>query len=383
MWVLKIRVRGIAMRIKLAILDHDERYLARIANAFGNKYADKLYVRSSTNPERIMAELETERIDVLLVNDAYDFDASLLPKRCGFAYFVDSPDIEMKNGEHAVCKYQSVDMIYKQILGLYSEHAGNVASIGTGDGKCKIAIFQPVSGGVGSSSLAAACATRLARKGSRTLYLNVEKLGTSDTFFSARGQFDMSDIITALKMNKQSSVDKKMTRQLDSDSTKPHLEMKLESCVRQADCGVYFYAGSQNALHTMELTFEEITRLLDTLARCGSYDCVVVDMDFSLTREAIEVYCKAKTIVWVGDGSELSNNKLYRAYNALIALEQDMEVPIMNRIAVAYNKLSNKTGRILTEIELKNLGSFPRVDRADTEQVQSQLASAEFLDRIV
>lgn len=50
--------------------------------------------------------------------------------------------------------------------------------------------------------MAAACASYYAAKGEKTLYLNFEKFGSADAFFSAEGQFDMSDIIFALKSRK-------------------------------------------------------------------------------------------------------------------------------------------------------------------------------------
>lgn len=70
--------------------------------------------------------------------------------------------------------------------------------------------------------MAAACASYYAAKGEKTLYLNFEKFGSADAFFSAEGQFDMSDIIFALK------------------SRKANLSMKMESCVKQDRRGVYF-----------------------------------------------------------------------------------------------------------------------------------------------
>ena len=353
------------MKIKLAILEKDQSYLNRIVSVFGTKYADKFQIYSFTDMDVAFSTLETAKIEVLVASDAFEIDVNKLPKRCGFAYFVDSADVEMLNGQCAICKFQKADLIYKQILSIYSENAGNVSGLKFGDDSCKVIFFQPVSGGVGASSMAAACAMRFATKGKKTLYLNLERFGSANVFFTAEGQFDMSDIIFALK------------------SKKTNLAMKLESCVKQAENGVFFYSQSKIALDMMELNSDDIMRLISELQLTGSYDYIVVDIDFSIDRDALKIYRKAHTVVWVGDGSELSNSKLFRAFNALNTLEQNADSPIPNRMVLIYNKFSNKTSKTLAEIGIKNIGGAPRFEHATSEQVLEQLSAKDMFDAIM
>lgn len=353
------------MKIKLAILEKDQNYLNRIVNVFGTKYADKFQIYSFTNMEVALSTLEDVKVEVLIASDAFDIDVEQLPKRCGFAYFVDSVDVETLNGQRAICKFQKADLIYKQILSIYSENAGNISGLKFGDDSSKIIFFQPVSGGVGASSMAAGCAMRFAAKGKKTLYLNLERFGSSDVFFAAEGQFDMSDIIFALK------------------SKKANLAMKLESCVKQAENGVYFYTQSQIALDMMELNTDDIMRLISELQLTGSYDYIIVDTDFSIDREALKIYRKGHTVVWVGDGLETSNSKLFRAFNALNTIEQNADSPIPNRLVLAYNKFSNKTSKMLSDIGVKTIGGVPRFEHATSSQVLEQLSINEMFDVIM
>ncbi len=353
------------MRIKLAILEKDQSYLNRIVSVFGTKYADKFQIYSFTDMEVAFATLESAKIEVLVASDAFEIDPAMLPKRCGFAYFVESVDIESYNGQTAICKFQKADLIYKQILSIYSENAENVSGLKFGDDSSKVIFFQPVSGGVGASSMAAACAMHFAAKGKKALYLNLEQFGSSDLFFEAPGQFDMSDIIFALK------------------SKKTNLSMKLESCVKQAENGVYFFSQPAIALDMMELTTSDMTRLVSELQLTGSYDYIIVDTDFSIAREKLELYRKAHTIVWVGDGSEISNDKLARSFNALATMEQNADSPIPARIVLVYNKFSNKTGLMPEGLEIRNIGGAPRYEHASTKQVLDQLAGKEMFDSIM
>ena len=160
------------MKIKLALLDSDQNYLNRIVTAFNIKYADKLEIYSFTKLESAMAALEPSRIDVLVASDTFVVESSALPKRCQLAYFVESADVDSVNDQRAICKFQKADLIYRQILSIYSEYAGSASGLKLGDDSCKVIAFTSPCGGVGSSTMAAASALHYAARGKRTLYLN-------------------------------------------------------------------------------------------------------------------------------------------------------------------------------------------------------------------
>ena len=353
------------MKIKLAILDKDTNYLGRIVSAFGTRYADKFEIYSFTDETIALTNIASAKIDVLLADDAFNIDVGTLPTKCAFAYLVDSMDIDTLNGHQTICKFQRADLIYKQILSVYSENAGNVTGIKLGDESTKIILFTSASGGSGSSTMAAACAAHFATQNKRTLYLNLEKFGSSDAIFSAEGQFDMSDIIFALK------------------SKKANLQLKLESCVKQDHRGVYFFSQTKIALDMLELNTEDILQLISELKLSGSYDYIVLDAEFGLDKNTLEIYRKAHAIVWVGDGSETSNAKTERAYIALATMEQNSDVPLTNRVSLVYNKFSNKTGFTIGEIGLKTIGGAPRYEHATEEQIVDQLSKMVFFDAIL
>lgn len=353
------------MKIKLGILESDQGYLNRIVSAFASKYSDKLQIYSFTNIETTFVTLESEKIDVLVANDSFDIDVSLLPKRCAFAYFVDSKDVDTYNGQVAISKFQKAEMIYKQILSLYSENAGSVNGFKLNDDSCELIIFTSPSGGVGTSSMAAACARRFAKIGKRTLYLNFESYGSSDVFFSGEGQFSMSDIIFALK------------------SKKANLTMKIESSVKQDSSGVFFFSQTNVALDMLELSTEEKIRLIKEIKLTDSYDYIILDIDFGLSRDFTNIYKLSQNIVFVGDGSECSNMKIFRAYNALCNMEDGAEEAIANRIMLIYNKFSNKTSKALTGVDIRNIGGAPRYEHATVTQVLEHLSQLSEFDKII
>ncbi len=353
------------MKIKLAILEQDERYLTRMISTFSTKYADKFEIYSFTELKTAMATLDSEKIDVFVVSHVFDIDVTTLPSRSGFAYFVDSMDVDMVNSQKAICKFQKAELIYKQILNIYSEKAGSLFGLRSEDGEnAHVILFDSVSGGAGASSMAAACALHFAAKQKRVLYLNLERFGSSDIFFSGEGQFDISDVIYALK------------------SRKVNFALKLESYVKQDPRGVFFYSKPKLALDMLELNPDEMIRLISELKNSGAYDYVIIDADFRMDKNFLPVCRQLPAIIWVSDGSDLSNTKICRAYKALLTLERDEEMPLFNRIALIYNKFSNKTGKMIDENEPKNIGGAPRYEHASTGQILAKLAMMDLFDKI-
>lgn len=353
------------MKIKLAILENDVNYLNRIVVAFNTRYADKLEIYSFTKYDAAIEALTTSKIDVLIANDSFDVNTKEIPAKCGFAYLVDSVDIENVRDQRAICKFQKADLIYKQILGIYSEKAENMSKIKLNDDSNKLITFSSPSGGVGTSSVAASCAIYFAKKNKKVLYFNLEPFGSSDNFFSAEGQFDMSDIVYAIK------------------SAKANLTLKLESCVKQDTTGVYFFSAPKIALDMQELTDDDVKHLISELRLMGGYDYIILDIPFGIDKTTLGIYEISNSVVIVGDGTEVSNTKIERAYKAMTTLEQNMDERITNNMSIIYNKFSNKTGQLIGNVELKTLGGSPRYEHASQQQVLKQLSSLSCYDGLM
>ena len=90
------------MKIKLALLEGDSGYLNRVVPMFNNKYANELEIYSFTDVDAAMECLEEKKIDVLLASDVFKINYSLIPKRCGFAYLVESLDIDRIDSHKAI-----------------------------------------------------------------------------------------------------------------------------------------------------------------------------------------------------------------------------------------------------------------------------------------
>lgn len=353
------------MKIKLAILEQDQTYLNRIVSVFNMKYSDQFEIYSFTDVDIAMSVLDKSRIDVFLAGSTFTINTDNIPKRCSFAYLVDSMEIEELNGNKAICKFQKIDLIYKQILSLYSDSVNSNIGFKFGNDSTKLIIFASPDGGVGTSSVAAACAMNFAAKGKKVIYLNLEKIGLSESFFSGEGKYDMSDVIFALK------------------SKKANVPLKLESSVKQDKSGVYFYTQSKLALDMYEMSPDDMVHLISELALIGSYEYIIADMDFSLEPNMISAYKHADSLVWVCDGSEISVQKTRRAFDSLVLLEQNSENPLQRNLSLIYNRFSNKTGVTIDENIIRSVGGTPRFDHASTIQIVEKLSQFSFYENLI
>lgn len=351
------------MKIKLAILEQDQTYLNRIVSVFNMKYSDQFEIYSFTDVDIAMSILDKSRIDVFLAGSTFTINTDSIPKRCSFAYLVDSSDAE-DDKYNVVFKYQKVDLIYKQILGLYAEKAGGKSKKET-DGDARLILFNSPAGGTGTSTLAAAFCKHLAASHHSVLYLNLEVNGSADDFFTGEGKNDMSDVIFAVK------------------NRKANLGMKLESFVKQDNSGVYYYSQPKYAMDMMSFTEDNISDLLVQLKNSGTYEYIIVDRDFTFTSEIIKTYSKFNKIVWVCDGLTTSNTKLLNTYKALEIMTENNDEYVLNDMYVIYNRFSNKQSIVLDDIKLQSIGGFPRYDHAELSQIIEKMMTNSLFDELM
>lgn len=348
------------MKIKVAILDNDKMYLDRISMSFATKYPDEIQIYSFTDKKTALDALEKNKIEVFLSVDDYEIDVKKLPKRCGFAYFVEKSDINSIRDEAAIGKFQKIDLIYQQILNLYSEKAVSISAIRVNNEKCKVYLFISPSGGVGTSTVAAASAKALARTGKKVFYLNLECFGAADMFFRGDGQFDLSDVIYAVK------------------SKKSNLALKIESCTKRDENGICFFSQPKTALDLLEMTDDDKKQLISLLQTSGKYDDIIIDMGFEFGDFMMNLLQNVTKVIMVSDGSELSNEKTLRLVNAFASIEDTSDYKIIENIRLFYNKFSKDTGKIL-QGEIKMIDGAPKYKNATSEQIVEELSRMDAL----
>lgn len=351
------------IRIKLVILDSDANYISRLTNAFNANFSDRLEVYAFTKIETFLDFIENNKVDVVLASDTFGFDAKILPETTEFAYFVDSSSIETLNNKKAICKYTKIDVIYKEVLNLYSENQTNVFGFKQGeDGDTKIISFFPCSGGEGASVMAAAFCLNLAAKGKKVLYLNLEQFGVPGVFFNAEGSMGLSDLIFAIKSNKSNIV------------------LKLESSVKEDKSGVFFFGECNIPLDLMEMTSEDIQKLIEITRNSGLFDYIVIDTDICINNITKQIMANSQKIVFVSDGSQVSNLKFGRIHKTLEIIETQMRLSLLSKISVIYNKFNNNSSKYIDIPNINNIGCVGEFGSASSLIVARQISQMQLFD---
>lgn len=356
------------MKIKVAIYDSDRNYLEKMRSAFAGRYAGELEFYLFTTKYAALEALSESQIDVFLINKSLDVSPEEIPGNCTYAYLADLRDGDSWNDRPVIFKFQRMDAIYRGIKSVYDDRRTDIGGSNGAGTAGKVILFSAAAGGVGTSSMAAACAVRIAKKNQRVIYVNLQKFGGANLYFSGEGYWDMTDLIEALQ------------------NSETDLSEALQNWAREDARGVRFYSQADSPLDMMKLTNEDILRLVTELRSSGAYERIVLDVDFSLDEGMLPVYRAADKIVMVSDGTEEAAAKTDRALEAL----RDMEGgALLSRICRIFNRVEPgaevDSGNSDTDVlgaanslngEITSLGGRNR-------EIVGLLASMSMFDRII
>ena len=94
------------MRIKVAFLEMDSKYLNKVVSALNEKFSNHVEASSFTNPKYLIEYLNENRNAVVLAKEGLPIDFSKIPSETSFAYLVEAYGVAECNGQKAICKYQ-------------------------------------------------------------------------------------------------------------------------------------------------------------------------------------------------------------------------------------------------------------------------------------
>ncbi len=349
------------MKIRLALLDDERTFLERFSARLSGEYEGKFELYLFSNLDLAIKHIEQNNIDVFLASENFVVEKDMIPSRCGFAYLVSSKAIKTVRDLDAICKFQQIDELYKAILGLYSDLSAASRIFSSDSGESKIVCFTSASGGNGCSTCAAAFAKKCVNNGKKTLYLNLEPFGDSSVFFHAEGQLTFSDIIYSIKQ-------------------KRNISLKIESCAKKDESGVYFFESPESPLHMSELSKDDIEFFINSLRSSVQYDVVVVDIAFNLDEKVYSVIKNSSAVIFVSDGSKVSNGKFVKAYSSLEILEKKLNTSLIPKSKIIYNKYRSSHSSTVDICE--SVGICPMIEKADPSQITEQMLQRSFFDNL-
>ena len=347
------------MKIKLIVILLDKKYLLRLGNAFDSMFSDKLQVSYFSDFDLAIEKINNGlKSDVILLDTNYKSLVEKIKSKTVIAYFSDLNEVDTYNGLPCISKYQRVDLIYRDVLRLFSEKSNSQITYKIeSESNCFVTAVVSASGGVGSSTVASALAKYKRRENKNVVYLNFETLGSTNLFFYSDGAGNMSNIIFALK------------------SKNSNLPLKLSSEVKHSSDGVAFFDDCDIALDKISLSSEEITQLISAIRDTNQYQMIVIDMDFLVSDYYMEILNTCDRVIFVSDGSQISNYKTKKAIGSISILEnQNDSYSIISKSVLLYNKFSSRNGRKIEDIELETIGGINKIEGLSEDELSVKLS---------
>ena len=353
------------MKIKLAICCSDQTYSKRLSMRFLNKYSEHVEVYQYSDVNIALGDLSPQKIDVFICDSDIDVDFSSIPRKCGFAFLTDSTEIETVRRKRTICRFQKTEMIYKEILSIYSENVSELIGYKNDSNSARLVLITSPAGGTGTSTIAAACAKSIAAHGYRALYIAIGGYESTDCYFNGVGNSTLHDLIFLVKSNKS------------------NFAMKLESIARTDESGAFFIASSENALDIQEITSAETDDLILAIKDSGMYDFVIVDSPMEHCRIGTGLVKSSFAFMVITDGTEHSNNKVERLLSSIRILDDQTEDFTLGRTRLIYNRFNTKNGEYLDEYKDYSLGNIPAYNLDDARQISSRIAKEKVFDSLI
>lgn len=354
------------MRIKLALLDNDERYINKIATALNSKYSQSLELYVFSDKDIMEKTIDLNNINVFVTDpQLFDLD-TITAKNIATAYLTDSVDIVSIKGHTAVHKFQKIENIYNCMKRMYEEvYEVEVQKETSFSKSTQLVVYTSFSGGTGTSIVAMSDAITKAKMNKKVLYLNLEYFDSTNLCFHSDNKTTFGDVVYAIKKKSK------------------NLETKLETFMnKDNDFNVYFFNQANVLLDKLELfNIEDLTMLFDTLKNMN-FDYIVVDKNISFSEDEQYIFSIVSKIRFVVDGTEISNQKFLRLMNSLPLIDERNKTDYCSKIEVIYNKMSTSSNNRISGDNIKIVASINKYRTNKDIDIVYEIVKRQYLANI-
>lgn len=352
------------MKIRLGILDKDKKYTSRIISHFNSHYSNQVDIYLFSTEEAFRDFSKTRKIDVLIASPDDVPQEFKPPRNVAFAYFSETKDVETIRNQTTICRYQRADLIFNEIVKLYSElDSGQTYKQGEGSGQ--LVTFSGAAGGVGTTTVAVSCAKTLAHAGKSVLFIDLEQNGDLSYFLTGEGAATMSDVLYAVK------------------SKRANLGLKLSSMVRQDSSGVCFFDAFAVMLDALELKATDVTDLINAMTSTGAYEYVVVDLGTDFDECRRKIMMNATMTFLVSDGMSVANIKLARLAKSMELIDANKQSRTLAHTSILYNRFGSKSLEAVCDPSIGIFGKTGKFEGGTIGQVIDQIVLSKIFVKLL
>jgi len=353
------------MWMRLLICTKDVVYAERLTSFFEREYGEKMEVSFFSDIQYLQESGKCRTADVVLAGEEFEKETAAVSRNMPWVWAVLADQMYEGGNDETVriAKYQRADLLYKAILDLYSQ-GGRVrrfvAPDNDGNG-CRVYGFLSAGGGVGTTTVARAYAAKCASY-EKVLYLDMGILGFEwDQEEAGHG---MDDILIALK------------------SRRDILPIKLMSAVSSTKEKVSVYAPCKDSLHLLEVTGEDVARLVNAIKGLGEYDKLIVDIGNHFSGRQLEMARQADYLVYVAEDNDSGRRKYEKLCRIFQSLEEREDVRLFRKMMIFRNKAVKKEQIGWGIRGTRECGWAPKIEEDSFEAVIGRIMQSDAFDNM-
>lgn len=272
-------------RLDLAVMDEDEEYAQMLA-AFvrSEEYAGQFSLTCFSRIEAFRQHLhQAERGHALyLLHESLleQFDASLIPGKLVLL----SENIQADEGGavNAVFKYQPLNQFFAKIASLCAESGGTPGTVEAAGGRCRVVAVYSAAGGAGKTTVALNLAQLLALQNRSVFMLNLELSSSLPSFLPSGERDCFAELLYCVRSRPQ------------------QLAVKIEQLKSyDSSTKLSYFQPPANMQELLEMSAEDVRRIVNCLAGSEAYDAIVIDLESTLHERILGALDVCDRICWI------------------------------------------------------------------------------------
>ncbi|MDF2662197.1 MAG: family ATPase [Paenibacillus sp.] len=315
-------------KLELVIADRDTGYMSLLAEYIREtEWSRRLSVRQVTRPEMLREHVRTQSAQLYLTHPDFDFGEHA--GGCRIRLYETKQEAADPAAVTGVYKYQPLHQLLGKMFELYRQSSVTSGSNTDQDAAAVYSVFS-ASGGVGKTTVSIQLARAFAENGDRCLYWNMELVP---------GNY--------------------LPKEADAESTARFLYGLRANAPWAGDClpgmlsraepfGFDYFSGFVKAREALDLTSDDVIKLVDYVKRTGRYDVIVFDLDATIHDRAIATLTGSDAILWIVTEDGESSARTLRLLAQLEQWQGKGSVPDVRRIRFVMNKHTGYTGNALS-----------------------------------
>lgn len=324
------------MNQKVAIFDHDINYADNFADFMNNRDKLPFTVISFSSEQQLIHYLRDHDVELLLIDKSVDFIQ--LPENLKKIVLSEEQKTDGPNHYPYIYKYQSMDLIVKEILAFYYEEREE-NTIMAQSGKARIiGIYSPINR-CSKTSFALTMGQVLSKE-KKVLYLNLEEYSGFTKLIGENENGTLSDLLYFYQQKKYS-----IARVTSIIQTWGDLDYIPPVCYPDDLC---------------ETTAKELAELIDMIAKESFYEIIIVDVG-PLGRKVNPILEQCHVIYMPIKEDAISSAKIEEFESYLTISKKERINQKIKKIKLPYDSNFERNNSHMEHLLWGGLGDYVRV----------------------